>query len=385
MSAIVTTASSIKALIITRSLGRKGIRVATGDKQRFALTSLSRYSTNSFLYPSPQETPTEFINSLIQFAKNNKHEVLIPTHSEDTYVIAKHKSELDPYIRVPLYDYSSIMKAHNKGYTMQVAEELGMPIPKTLFIQNFDELHHQAEKIQFPAVIKLKTGTSSIGISYAHTNEELVTQYEDTVSRFNLAPEDYPLIQEYIPGDGYGVSLLFNHGELRAKFTHKRLREYPPSGGPSTYRLSVECPEMEEMAIKLLKYFHWHGVAMVEFKLDSRTNMPVLLEINPRFWGSVNQAIYSGVDFPYLLYQMAIDGDVEPVLTYKLGVKTKVAFIDYVTLLHQLWNSPHKFGTLKEFFHLCPDDIISAADPLPTVGFLHARFRDKIKRINTME
>lgn len=380
MSAIVTTASSIKALIITRSLGRKGIQVTTGDKRRYALASLSRYSASSFLYPSPQRSPSEFIGQLVEFARRSKHEVIIPTHSEDTYIIARYKSELEPFIRVPLHDYSSIMKAHNKGYVIKLAEELGIPVPKTVFIRDFDELYRHAGRVNFPAVIKLKTSSSSLGVSYIHTREELVTRYKDCVSRFCLAPADYPFIQEYIPGDGYGVALLFNHGELRAKFTYKRLREYPPSGGPSTYRISVAHPEMEEIAIKLLKHFNWHGVAMVEFKLDERTGKPVLLEVNPRFWGSVNQAICSGVDFPYLLYRMAIDGDVEPVLNYKLGVKTRVLPIDCVALLHRFWNSKGKFNTIREFFHLCPDDIIATTDPIPALGFLYTGLRGRGKR-----
>jgi len=30
----------------------------------------------------------------------------------------------------------------------------------------------------------------------------------------------------------------------------------------------------------------WHGVAMVEFWIDSRDGKPKLMEINPRFWGT---------------------------------------------------------------------------------------------------
>ncbi len=139
MSAIVTTASSIKALVIARSLGRNGVRVTTGDKQRHALASLSRYSSGSFIYPPPQQSPREFIARLTEFAKQNRHDVLIPTHSEDTYIIAEHRAELEPFIKVPLHDYSAIMKANDKGYVMQVAGKLGIPTPKTVFIQNFDE------------------------------------------------------------------------------------------------------------------------------------------------------------------------------------------------------------------------------------------------------
>ena len=303
--------------------------------------------------------------------KKHNHDVLMPTHSEDTYLVAKYKSALEPFVKVPLHEYSTIMQVNDKGYLMQVADELGIPVPETYFIADLNALHRIADEIDFPAVIKLRETASSIGISYVHSKEELILKYKGTISRFNLSPSDYPLIQEYIEGDGYGVSLLFNHGDLRAKFTHKRIREYPVTGGPSTYRISVKHPEMESIAIDLLKHFNWHGVAMVEFKLNSRTKKPVLIEVNPRFWGSLNQAVKSGVDFPYLLYKMALEGDIKPVLDYKVGVKTKNIFIDYIALFNYI-RKTKRTGLLKEFFRVpANDDIFSLDDPLPILGFIH--------------
>ena len=294
----------------------------------------------------------------------------MPVHSDDTYLIAKYKSNLEPFIKVPLHDYSTLMHVNNKGYLMKVADDLGIPVPQTYFIEDLRALHRIADAVDFPAVIKLRETASSIGMSYAYSREELISKYKETVSKFGLSPPNYPLIQEYIEGDGYGVSLLFNHGDLRAKSTHKRLREYPTSGGPSTYSISVKHPEMEDIAIELLKHFDWHGVAMVEFKLNSKNKKPVLMEINPRFWGSINQAVQSGVDFPYLLYTMALEGDVKPVLNYKVGIKTKNIFIDYIALFDYI-RKTKKIGLLKEFLCLpVNDDIFSLSDPLPILGFI---------------
>ena len=61
-----------------------------------------------------------------------------------------------------------------------------------------------------------------------------------TIKKFNLTPEEYPVVQDYFPGTGYGVEMLYNNGKLRAKFVHKRIREYPISGGPSTVRISTK-------------------------------------------------------------------------------------------------------------------------------------------------
>jgi len=99
----------------------------------------------------------------------------------------------------------------------------------------------------------------------------LVAKYEKSHSLIPL-----PLIQERILGPGCGVFVLLSNSEVRALFGHRRLREKPPSGGVSVLRESVLLnPMMKEYALRLLKRLNWHGVAMVEFKCDSRDNIQI--------------------------------------------------------------------------------------------------------------
>lgn len=369
MSAIITSADSLKSLPIIRSLGEKKVYVTTADSKPNALGSASKYSKNFFQYPSPAQSPLEFLDSLQTILKKHEKGVLIPIHSLDTYIIAEYKQALQKFAEIPVHDYSIIKCVNDKGKLMLAAEELGIPIPQTYQPNDVYAVHHVADIIDYPAVIKLRNTASSIGLSYAYSKEELISKFKNTIEQFHLPQIDYPLIQEYIEGDGCGVSVLFNDGDLRAKFTHKRLREYPISGGPSTYRISIKEPEVEDLAIKLLEHFNWHGVAMVEFKL-TKDNKPVLMEINPRFWGSINQAIQSGVDFPYLLYIMALEGDVERVLNYKIGVKTKNFLTDYVALMSYIKKTKN-ISLLKELVSLPHnDDIISLDDPVPLFRFI---------------
>jgi predicted ATP-grasp superfamily ATP-dependent carboligase len=374
MTVLVTRAASPKALIVTRSLGKRGIEVVTADHKKHGLASLSRYSRQFFQYPSPKENPEGFINALETYLKDNPTEVLIPTHSEDTYIVAKHRARLGRYTKVPLHDYDTIATVNDKGQLATIAEKLGVPIPRTFQPQDLGELRSVAARATYPVVIKLRGRASSVGMSYACSEDDLLRKYRETVDRFSLPPEEYPIVQEYISGDGYGVSSLYNKGALRAQFTHRRIREYPTSGGPSTCRISVKHPLMESYARKLLEHFSWHGLAMVEFKMDSRTGTPYLLEINPRIWGSVNQAIASGVDFPYLLYRMAVDGDVEPVLDYRLGVITRNCFIDSASVVGNFRKTIDP-RLLLELFKPYRDDIVSLDDLRPALGFTYAALR----------
>ena len=142
------------------------------------------------------------------------------------------------------------------------------------------------------------------------------------------------VIQEYIPGQGYGFYGLFRYGEPRAIFMHKRRREFPITGGASTSAESYYDERLKEQGIRLLSGLKWHGVAMVEMKRDERDGEYKLMEINPKFWGSLDLSIQAGVNFPYLTAKMALYGDVDPVMDYDRDVKFSWPFPQ--DLLHLL-------------------------------------------------
>jgi predicted ATP-grasp superfamily ATP-dependent carboligase len=178
-----------------------------------------------------------------------------------------------------------------------------------------------------------------------------------------------PIVQECLPpgGAALGVAVLMNfHSQPRASFAYRRLREYPVAGGPSTLRESVDLPGLRRLAERLLGLLGWVGVAMVEFKTDPRDGQPKLLEVNPRFWGSLHHAILCGVDFPYLLCRLALDGDVPAVEAYRTGVQSRSLL--HGELLHALRR--HGRGRLRPALwdFSVSDDVVSADDPLPVVG-----------------
>jgi predicted ATP-grasp superfamily ATP-dependent carboligase len=83
---------------------------------------------------------------------------------------------------------------------------------------------------------------------------------------------------------------------------------------------TVNDPELIALALKLLKKMKWHGVAQVEFKKD-RNGVPRLMEINPKFWGTLELSIAAGLHFPYMLYRMTINGDIEPNFSYESNLQ----------------------------------------------------------------
>ena len=367
MSVIVTHARLRTALAAVRSLGRHGIKVVTADSIYPSTSFFSRYSFSHFVYPSYKIYPELFIKSIKHYIEKNNIDVLLPIY-EETYIISKYKDKFPTSVNIPVADYKIISKINDKYYLMNFADEIGVKIPQTWTINDISDLKRIAKKIEFPAVIKLVVGVGSKGVRYVYSEDELIKEYKAVVQKFNLNSFKYPLIQEYIPGTGHAVSMIFNQGTPRAIFVFKRIREYPITGGPSTARVSIRHAKMERYATTLLKELNYHGVAEVEFILDKRTKEPVLMEINPRFWGSLNQTVCAGVDFPYLVYTMAIEGDVQPVFTYKTGVKTRWMIGDLRALVDYL-KTNKRMEVLKDFFKFNGQyyDDIFFDDLLPTI------------------
>ncbi|MBI3355036.1 MAG: ATP-grasp domain-containing protein [Nitrospirae bacterium] len=362
-----------KTLSVVRSLGEKGIDVAVGESTRLATALFSRYARRRVIYPSPKTRPEEFLNFLEDELKKERYDVLIIPEESTLHLIAKNIVRFDKLTRFPFPDYNTILKASDKKEVLKAAIDIGIPVPETVFIDDIAELEDKTAGITFPVVIKPRVSSGSYGIRYVNNMKELITAYKEVHEKYPL-----PLIQEYIPqgGDAFGVSALFDRNiEPKAVFVHKRLREYPITGGPSTLRESVVNDEVQELGIKLLKALKWYGVAMVEFKIDPRDNRPKLMEINPRFWGSLSLSVYAGVDFPYLLYKMAMGEAFKPVTTYKTGLRSR--YLLPGDIMH-FFSNPERFKMRPGFFNFFDkktrDDIISIKDPLPTIGRILSLF-----------
>ena len=129
------------------------------------------------------------------------------------------------------------------------------------------------------------------------------------------------MLQERIVGPGVGVFACYRDGRPVALFSHRRLRERPPWGGVSVLSRERAAASRARASTprRLLDELGWHGVAMVEFKQDVRDGIPKLMEINGRFWGSLQLAIDAGVDFPALLVRGVEPTRVEPQAPYRSG------------------------------------------------------------------
>jgi len=367
MGVLVTDGHWRKTLALVRSLGRKGIDVTVGERTSLNTSFFSKYCSRRIVYPSPRRYPDQFIDFITKEIKENHYECLYPMEEETLLLLAQHRSEISKYTYLLVPDSQKIEFVRDKGNLLRFAEAHGIPMPKTFYEPPTSTLPPWGGGEGEGYVIKPRISSGSFGIAYVRKRENLIPLYQKVHAQY-----PFPLVQEWIPDGGgtFGFSALFDDGSnVKAAFVHKKLRMYPIQGGPSTLREGVEHLQIMELGLFLLKSLNWTGVAMAEFKVDPRDGIPKLMEVNPRFWGSLHLAIISGVDFPYLILKMARGEQFDPVLGYTVGKRCR--WLLFGDILHFLSN-PHRFHLDPSFFHFFdPDtsyDIISQEDPLPILG-----------------
>lgn len=382
MKILVTDGNNRSALAIVRSLGRGGHTVLVGEKSALSLAGVSRHASARVVYPDPDRAPSAFTAALPALVREHGVELLLPVSDITTALAVEAAPELPPSCALPFAQGAAIAAAADKGGVVELARELGVDVPRTLVLASAAALPEILPEVVYPVVVKpsrsrVREGEGWLytGVSYARDAREL----RGIVA--GKPPHEFPvLLQERIQGPGVGVFACYDRGRLVAQFSHRRLREKPPSGGVSVLRESIAVdPLAGEFARRLLERLGWHGVAMVEFKQDVRDGRPRLMEINGRFWGSLQLAIDAGVDFPAILADIAQGKAVEPVLDYRRGVRSRWLWGDFDALLMILFKSretlklppghPGRLASLASFMRLWGRDlhyeVLSLEDPRP--------------------
>lgn len=373
--AIVTWARGGSSLNAIRSLGMKGIKVVAIDSLKDSPGFHSRYTAKALLCPNYHDDFSAYVQFLQETCRNEDCSVVLPMDEVSIYTLSKYSSDFSKLANVTWPDYKLLETVQNREKLFNLAKELNIPIPR-YFIPDGDIKN--TDGISGPWVLKPKHSlvieanqVIQGGVRYASNIAELNKMAKEMI----LRGQD-PIIQEYIPGGGYGFFALYNKGCMNACFEHHRLRESSYFGGAASYRESIYNPKLEEEGLKIPERLKWNGPLMVEFRRDERDGKFKLMEINPRFWGSLNLAICSGVDFPYLFYKMATEGECDRVFSYKAGVRCKNFSWELLHLFSLLKDSPLPAAIPKPSFwktflsvifsnFMIKDDYISVSDPSP--------------------
>jgi predicted ATP-grasp superfamily ATP-dependent carboligase len=314
MKVLILDGGNQNTLAAVRYLGRAGHQMHVVAPGKNSLAVFSKYCFRAHILPDPRTHAEVFTQQLLGLLREEKFDVLLPMGFRTYQLCARYADEIRKFTTLTITTQENIALASDKRLTYALAETLGVPYPKTFQVDSLDAV--AAIETPFPVVIKSSFESGTNVVKYAHNKKELIEKFEAMVKKHGFKPPDFPIIQQYITGEGYGFFSYYENGVCKAFFMHHRLREYPPSGGVSVCAESFFDNTLMQQGKKLLDALAWDGVAMVEFKKHSDGEYK-LMEINPKFWGSLELALCAGVNFPEMLLKRAARQPVNQDLPYR--------------------------------------------------------------------
>jgi predicted ATP-grasp superfamily ATP-dependent carboligase len=382
-SVLVTDGEQRAALAAVRSLAAAGHTVYVCSPRPRSLAGASRHCRAHATVPDPLHEPARYVDAVRALIREHGVDVLLPITEPSLLAVLPERESLGALL--PFAGAAKFERICDKAAVMEAARALGIGVPAQLRVESVDEARAvDAAALRFPLVLKpSRSVVSDNGVREKSSVQHLRDAAALRAALTALPPAAYPvLLQERIVGPGVGVFLLLWEDEVVAAFSHRRIREKPPSGGVSVYRESHPMdPELLERSVALLRAFDWRGVAMVEYKVDAATGTPYIMEINGRFWGSLQLALDAGVDFPALLLEAAAGRKPAPVRSYRTGVRLRWTWGEVDHLLARARHSrealalpddaPGRAGAVARFLAAfgpgSRDEVFRPSDPLPAL------------------
>ena len=293
MVAIVTDVHYRMSLALIRELDQSGVEVITCEREGHrdsrsspALGALSRHASRHVWLP--EEGYLEGLWELCREIGLGREcrPALLPVGAATLGQVAAARDRFQEVCGLCVPAAGQLDLLNSKERLAALAEELRIPVPKGFYRREGEDTDAFLARIPLPCAVKPVCGeklglTAAARYAIVRTPGELAAAF----ARFrDLAGED-PVVQEYLPGGALGCSVLAQEGRVLSSICHRRVREYPVSGGPSSCCVCEDRPDLRAYAIRLVEETGYTGLAMLEFKEDG-AGRPRLLEVNPRVWGT---------------------------------------------------------------------------------------------------
>ncbi len=338
----------------------------------FCISKFSRYVQR--YYKCPALTNIEaFVAFLERLAieQNLQNWVVYPTSDEAVYILSKYKERLSRFYFVPTPQWEITKFAYDKKLTYQLARNLNLPVPRTFFPQNIDQLADV--NLDFPVVLKPSIKDKFFPVTQlkaiqASNKDELIQAYKYMAS---IIDKSEVMVQELIAGGAnnlYSFCSLFSDGRVKAKIMAKRQRQHPMDfGRATTYAFTCNVPVLEELSVRILKEIDYYGLSEVEFMYDDKDKTYKLLEMNARTWGWHTLGSKAGVNFSALLF-MDMNHQASHVNGFEENVKWIRMLTDVPIVISEILK---KRLTLADYFNSISGKkqfaVFSKKDPLPAV------------------
>ena len=356
---------------VVRALGLKGVPVYIVSYDKKDMACKSKFVEEYFRLPHPEQNSGEFIDGLINIGKKIGKALIFPADDPTLVTVSKNIQRLKQNFIIPSPNWEIIKKVINKDLTYSIADDIGVPVPKTLLLDNSTPLPSDLlKRFNFPCL--LKPVQSHTYYDVFKTKMAVANNPGELENEFNKSKE-YGIdvtVQEIIGGDicrGLNFNSLFYDGKIKQGFTAYKVRMTEKGYGiPTVVRSREMINELWEYSEKILREIGYEGYSCIEYKFDVRDGLYKLLEINGRYNRSSFLSVKSGINFPWIEYNYLINNKDFSHSDYKKNIYYIDEFKDVqVNILDLFKGKQNPFSFLKPYFSKHVFAIFSISDLRP--------------------
>ena len=326
------------SLAVVRSLGRHGIPVWVLIHGH-PIARFSRYASRHISWSGPDRAGAA--EELIAIAQRHGLEgwVLFPAGDAEAQLVSQDYEALSSIFRLTSPPWEIARWAYDKHLTYDRAAEIGIDYPWSYYPRDRQDVAQV--QCRFPVILKptIRDRVDAPLLAKAWRADDRATLLARYDQAAGLVGEHAIVLQELIPGDGstqYSYAAIWDRGAPVASLVARRARQFPIDFGyTSTFVETVEQPEVEDAACRFLKSIGYNGLVEVEFKYDARDARYKILDVNARAWTWIALGEIAGVDFPYLLWRLAM-GETLPRMRGRAGVAWMHASRDAVAAVEEM-------------------------------------------------
>lgn len=319
----IVLSSHTAGLGVIRALGSKGVPIINVYYEKSDMGYVSKYVQKKIFAPHPEKNEKQFVELLIDLARKEGRGVLIPADDATLSVVSQNKKLLAKHHLVACADWSITGKLIDKKYTYELAEQIGIPAPKTCVPKSIEDLERYDASIHYPCLVKPCESHRYYEVFKrkmvkVENFDQLLSAYSESIDKGIEV-----MLQEYIPGDdrqGVNYNSYFSKGEPLVEFTAEKVRMSPPEFGVPSAVVSKEVPELREYGRRVLRAMGFSGYSCTEFKKDPRDGVYKLMEVNGRHNRSALLAVKCGINFPWIEYQYLVEGKIPVAAGYMQNV-----------------------------------------------------------------
>lgn len=369
---LVLDAFGRQVMPILHGLHRLKCSITTLNYSKLDLGYASRYPKKKILCKNVNPLSEQNEAIIEREIKTKNYDIVIPLSDVSTKFLSSRWNEFCEYIKAPIPNIDTFLIAFDKQRTMEVCMENSIPCTLTKCLN--EEIDHFLKRVEFPIVVKPKSGFGSIGFRILKAKEDL----DNFLDKVKNDMTNY-LIQEYVPQTGkqYNVhAFVDDNNELSFAVPTQKCRWFPIDGGSSCFARTVDRADLIEQCEKLLKIINWRGCCEIELIEDPRNGQIKVMEINGRTSACIKMCQLAGINVAKSMVQFSLGLPVQKQPFIFKDVRMRYLHTDILWFLKSKNRWRCKPGWFNNWH--THDQIFAIGDPIPFFAYsLQSVFRYK--------